>query len=193
MNVDKPLSELFRKAASGLLTSDEVNQLMASRETLEAKQRRHQEELQRAEAAKLQAIEEQRAVHERAETARLQAIAEQRAVHERAEAARLQAIAEQRAAQEKLEEDEFCQLVAEMSALGFTNSKQVSTYIVRHKLGHKYKNISGVLQMELDGNVWNFNGGFPPEIYARLCKELGLGNQGTRARAGAFTPYKDII
>ena len=59
---------------------------------------------------------------------------------------------------------EFSQLVEEMSAMGFTHSKQVSAYIVRNKLGHKYKYICGVLEMELDGDVWNFDGGFPPEV-----------------------------
>jgi hypothetical protein len=175
MNVGKPLPESLLKATSDLLMPDEVNQLATNREMLEVEKRIHQEELQKAEAA------------------RLQAIAEQRAAQERAEAARLQAIAEQKAAQEGVEEEEFRQLVEEISALRFTQSKQVSAYIVRNRLGHKYKHISGILQMELGGEVWNFNGGFPPNIYARLCDALGLGNQGSRAVPLAFTPYKDII
>ncbi len=175
MDVGKPLSESLIKATSDLLMPDEVNQLTTNREMLEVEQRIHQEELQKAEVA------------------RLQAIAEQRAAQERAEAARNQAIAERRASQERVEEEEFRQLVAEILALRFTQSKQVSAYIVRNRLGHKYKHISGILQMELGGNVWNFNGGFPPNIYARLCDALGLGNQGSRAVPLAFTPYKDII
>lgn len=175
MNVGKPLSELLIKATSDLLIPDEINQLTTNRGMLELAQRIHQEELQRDEAA------------------RLQAIAEQKASQKRDEAARNQAIAEQREIQEGAEEEEFRQLVAEMSALRFTQSKQVSAYIVRNRLGHKYKHISGILQMELDGEVWNFNGGFPPIIYARLCDALGLGNQGSRAVPLTFTPYKDII
>ncbi|MFN5924413.1 MAG: hypothetical protein ACK466_11585, partial [Pseudanabaena sp.] len=157
MNVGKPLPESLIKATSDLLMPDEVNQLATNREMLEVEKRIHQEELQKAEAA------------------------------------RLQAIAEQKAAQEGVEEEEFRQLVEEISALRFTQSKQVSAYIVRNRLGHKYKHISGILQMELGGEVWNFNGGFPPNIYARLCDALGLGNQGSRAVPLAFTPYKDII
>ena len=157
INVKKPLPESLKKATSDLLTSSEVNQLTASRETLEAEQRRHQEELQGVEAAGLQVI------------------------------------AEQRAAQQRVEEEEFSQLVAEMSVLGYTHSSQVSAYIVRHRLGYKYRNISGILQMQLTGNVWNFDGGFPPNIYALLCNELGLRSQGSGAVPGAFTPYKDII
>lgn len=95
-------------------------------------------------------------------------------------------------AQEQLEEDEFQNLVAEMMKFGFTHSSQVSNYIVSNRLGYKYKNISGILQMELDGTTWNFKGGFPPKIYARLCDELGLSNNGTRARAVAFESFGNI-
>lgn len=99
---------------------------------------------------------------------------------------------EAKEAQEKLEEDEFQSLVAEMTKFGFTHSSQVSNYIVYNRLGYKYKNISGVLQMELNGTTWNFKGGFPPKIYARLCDELGLSNNGTRARAVAFESFGNI-
>lgn len=175
MNVEKYLSESIRRATVDLFSPDEVNQLTESRAALEAEHRKRKEEQQKAEAA------------------RLQAIAEQRAAEEKAEAARRQAIRDQEAAQERIEEEEFNQLVAEMSALNYTRSSQVSAYIVRNKLGFKYKNISGFLEMELEGRRWNFNGGFPPKIYARLCDALGLGNQGSRATPVAFTPYKDII
>ncbi|MCX7205493.1 MAG: cold shock domain-containing protein [Proteobacteria bacterium] len=108
------------------------------------------------------------------------------------EATRLQKIADQTAAQKEVEEDEFRKLVADMSTLGFTRSKDLSAYIVRHKLGHKYPHISGILQMANGGDVWDFNGGFPSKIYARLCSELGLINQGSSARPLKFTAYKDI-
>tara|TARA_R110002124_G_scaffold204486_1_gene370873 strand:- start:119 stop:880 length:762 start_codon:yes stop_codon:yes gene_type:complete len=89
-----------------------------------------------------------------------------------------------------LEENEFNSLVIEISSQGFTETKQVSNYIVKKKLGNKYPNISGVLEMELDGHKWNFDGGFPPKIYARLCTEIGLSNQKSRAKPGMFTSYK---
>ena len=246
MDVKNPLSEALRKATSDLLTSDEVNQLMASREAVKEEQRKHQEELQKAEATRVQAIAEQRddqlkaeaariqviavlraaqqkaeasriqaiailkvaqqraviaerhatveqwAVQRRAKAAKVQAIEEQRAAQLKAQAVEWQAIAERKAAQQKVEEEEFCQLVAEISALRYTRSSQVSEYIVSHGLGYKYKNISGILQMESNGSVWNFNGGFPPNIYARLCSELGLRNRGSAAVPVAFTPYKNI-
>lgn len=94
--------------------------------------------------------------------------------------------------QKDIEEEEFGQLVAEMKVLGITESKYVSRYIMSNKLSRKYKNISGIVQMEQDGTLWDFKGGFPPEIYARLCNELGLRNQGTRARARGFKAFKDL-
>lgn len=175
INVENHLSESFKKATLDLLTSDEANQLAEHREALEVEKIRRLEDLRKAEAA------------------RLKEIAGQRAAQQEAESARRKAIADQRAVQETAEEEEFRQLVREMSAIGFTHSSQVSKYIVRNSLGYKYKNISGILQMELDGRVWDFNGGFPPKIYARLCNALGLGDEGSPARPGKFTPYKDIF
>ena len=94
--------------------------------------------------------------------------------------------------QESVENKEFERLVQEIKTLGYTHSKQVSEYIRKNQLGAKYKNISGILLMEQEGNIWQFDGGFPPKIYAKLCEELGLSNQGSRARALAFTPFKDL-
>ena len=92
----------------------------------------------------------------------------------------------------KFEEDEFKLLVEEIKALKFTHSRQVSLYIIRNQLGHKYRNISGIVKMEMDGNTWNFNGGFPPNIYAQLCEELDLSNQGSRARVVSFNSFKTL-
>jgi hypothetical protein len=90
------------------------------------------------------------------------------------------------------EETEFRALVAEVRALGFTSSKQVSNYIMARKLGNKYGHISGRLTMERDGDQWPFYGGIQPRIYARLCNELGLDDQGTDARPGEFIPFRDL-
>ena len=106
--------------------------------------------------------------------------------------AKLQESFEKNTLQEETEEKEFKQLVEEMKSKGFTHSKQVSNYIVKNRLGEKYKHISGIVRMEQAGTSWNFNGGFPPKIYARLCNELGLYSQGTNARAVGFTSFKDL-
>lgn len=91
----------------------------------------------------------------------------------------------------KREQDEFRLLVAEVAAQGFTNSGQVSQYIVRNKLGDRYQNISGFLEMKKAGDVWDFKGGFPKHIFARLCQELSLENNGSIAKPGKFTSFKD--
>lgn len=93
---------------------------------------------------------------------------------------------------ESLEEKEFNDLVTELSGMGFTHSSEVSEYIVKNKLGTKYKNISGILKMKKSLDEWSFDGGFPREIYARLCQELKLKNNGSLARPVGFTPYKNI-
>lgn len=103
-----------------------------------------------------------------------------------------QKLLEERKIQEEAEEKEFEQLVAEMKPYGFTESRNVSLYIKNNMLGYKYKNISGIVKMEQHGNSWDFEGGFPPNIYARLCEKLELNNQGTRARAVGFKPFKSL-
>ena len=94
--------------------------------------------------------------------------------------------------QQKIKDKEFESLVAEIRSRGFTMSAQVSNYIINHRLGDKYKHISGVLVMENNGSSWKFNGGFPPDIYAKLCQELGLGSKGTNSRVVGFTAFKDL-
>jgi len=92
----------------------------------------------------------------------------------------------------QLEEEEFKQLVEEVMAKGFTESRQVSQYIMTNKLGSKYRHISGVLEMERDEYVWRFPGGFPPYIYARLCDALGLGQKPSDARVRDFKSFSDL-
>lgn len=92
----------------------------------------------------------------------------------------------------EIEENEFQELLAEMGKFNFKYSSQLSNHIVNHQLGYKYRNISGVLKMELNGTTWDFKGGFPTDVYARLCQELGLLNQNTRAKPIAFESFDSI-
>lgn len=147
-----------------LIGADRAARLAHEWSVLEAERKRIAEEhrkLQEAQALELKAKQE-------AERAK-------RLAEEEAKRAR-------KAAEDAAEEAEFEALVSEVAAYRFTESSQVSNYIVRNRLGHKYKKISGYLTMELDGRQWEFKGGFPPKIYARLCDRLGLGNNGTRAK-----------
>ena len=120
-----------------------------------------------------------------------QTILDKKRAQEKIEQEARQKIQDEKRVQENIKEDEFQQLVNEMQPLGFTNSSQVSNYIVKNELGFKYQNISGILEMTKDGTSWDFKGGFPTRIYARLCDELGLGNSGSRAQAGKFTSFKE--
>jgi len=107
---------------------------------------------------------------------------------------------EAREKEERLKTEEFQALVDEMRPLGFTESSQLSNYIVRNGLGRKYPNISGVVKMVMDEDCeygmrrheWNFKGGFPPDIYKELCEALGLSSKKTRARAVGFASYKEL-
>lgn len=92
----------------------------------------------------------------------------------------------------KDQEREFEALVEEIRPLGFRRSSEVSNYIVRRRLGLKYQHISGHLEMRMNGDTWTFDGGFPPDIYRRLCTELGLTNSGSSARPSRFTSYKAL-
>ncbi|RME49982.1 MAG: hypothetical protein D6790_21795 [Caldilineae bacterium] len=104
----------------------------------------------------------------------------------------LQATLAQRYGLSPVEAEELHDLLAFMAPKRFETSKQLSNFIVTHQLGHRYPNISGIVRMELDGEEWDFKGGFPPKIYAIICDELGLSNQGTRARPIGFIPFRDL-
>lgn len=88
--------------------------------------------------------------------------------------------------------EELYSLLEDMASLSFESSKELSNHIVKHQLGYQYPNISGIVRMEQDGKQWDFAGGFPREMYRIICNELGLRNQGTRARPVGFTPFRDL-
>ena len=104
----------------------------------------------------------------------------------------LQKLIEKEKRLEKINDDEFEQLVKEIIPLNFTTSTEVSSYIRNNKLGNKYKNISGIVTMEQEGRQWDFKGGFPSNIYAKLCSELGLKNKGSHARVVDFKSFKEL-
>lgn len=90
------------------------------------------------------------------------------------------------------ESEELFNLLEEMRPLGFSQSKDLSEYIVKNNLGRKYPNISGVVRMEEHGREWNFPGGFHPRLYAIICNELQLNNQRSEAKAIGFTSFNII-
>jgi hypothetical protein len=191
--IDGPLSRTLKEAASSLMSKEDIDQLVSNRKLRIEEQARQEAELRRVEKLRAKELAEKQAAELRQELARKREIREQRTAQQKAELERRNALKAQKQAEDKEREDEFRRLVAEIKPLNFTQSSQVSSYIVKKKLGFKYRNISGILQMERDGETWDFNGGFPSDIYARLCEALGLKHKGSRAHPGEFTPYKDIL
>ena len=138
-------------------------------------------------AARRRIAEEQRKLQEAEHLVRVAKLEADRAMRLAGEEERAQ-----EAAKEAEEEAEFTALVAEIAALGFTQSSQLSTYIRRNQLGYKYKTLSGFLIMDSDGQQWKFEGGFPPKIYARLCGELGFAKDPDRkSRPVDFVSFED--
>ena len=87
---------------------------------------------------------------------------------------------------------EFNQLMEELKPLKFRSSGEVSKYIMRNQLGYKYPNISGIVRMERDGEQWDFKGGFPKHVYAKICKALELDCARSRAKAVGFTSFSEL-
>lgn len=92
----------------------------------------------------------------------------------------------------KTDATELYNLINEMRSKNFEYSKYLAKHITINKLGYKYPNISGRVDMEKNGNEWSFDGGFPTKIYAIVCSELGLKNQDSGANVVGFTPHKDL-
>ena len=90
----------------------------------------------------------------------------------------------------KVEAEELQKLLAEVRPLNFRSSAKLSDYIVEHQLGRKYPNISGTVKMEEEGTEWDLKGGFSPRVYKKICEELELHSQGTKAKAIGFEPSK---
>jgi len=133
-----------------LLGMNGLNKLSLERESL-IKEKKEAEEQQRKERERLQKIEKEE-IEEK-----IIIINEER---------KKQLEFQER--QRKVEEEEFEQLVDEIQPKDFTQSSQVSQYIIRNRLGDKYKHISGVLEMMNSHSSWKFNGGFHL-IYMPSC------------------------
>jgi hypothetical protein len=177
-NVDSPKPSLLDLTTINLAGVDRRHELSVERDNLE------------------RAAEEERG--REAEALRRQKEIERRAAEEErgreAEALRRQKEIERLAKRynlTKTEAEELHQLLTEMRPLKFKYSKQLSVYIVLHRLGYRYPNISGILRMR-GATEWDFHGGFPTKIYKIICSELNLRNNETDARPIKFTPFKDV-
>ncbi len=87
--------------------------------------------------------------------------------------------------------EELSSLLEEMIEKNFTLSSELSNYITGNKLGYKYPNIAGIVTMSDNEREWDFDGGFPKDIYRIICTELNLTDRGTSARAVGFKSYQE--
>jgi hypothetical protein len=83
-------------------------------------------------------------------------------------------------------------LIREIKTQDFQYSSELSRYIIKNKLGHKYPHISGILTMESQGTSWKFKGGFPSKIYRIVSTILKLRSYGTKARAVGFKSFASL-
>ncbi len=190
LNISKPVPSWLEIAGKDLL---EINKLNEKRERLKQIEHEKIEAKMRSEIEKIRIkLERDKLLEKRWEERRRKKALEVEQTEQVNDTTKIIQKSEKISEQQKIEEQEFQQLVKEIRPLGFSQSSQISNYIVKNQLGFKYQNISGILEMEKDGDTWSFKGGFPPRIYARLCEELGLENKGTRSKPVTFTPFKDL-
>jgi hypothetical protein len=173
-NVESNLPEWLVQITSDLMGVDRVKELRDERDELELQLKKENE-------IKLKQEKERREIAD----AKLEVLKKERLAQQ-------ELLRETKRQQDEIESNEFQQLIAEMTQLGFTHSSQVSSYIMRNKLGLKYKHISGVVTMEKDGNTWDFKGGFPPKIYAQICSVLDLDNNGSYAKVVSFNSFDEL-
>ena len=92
------------------------------------------------------------------------------------------------------ENREVEQLVALFRNMGFTRSAQISHYIREHRLGLRFPNISGFLELTRDKNgiadTWEFEGGIKPRFYRAICDRLEIDNNGSDAQVSGFESYR---
>lgn len=84
---------------------------------------------------------------------------------------------------------EFWALVRECRDLGFTESSEVTEYIMANNLGERYQHIAGDLYLSNSRGSWTYPGGISPEYYGKLCRELNLHSQASHARLDDFRPF----
>lgn len=90
-----------------------------------------------------------------------------------------------------IEQAEYDRLLQEVKAQHLRSPGELSQYIVRYKLGRKYPHISGLVKFKRGEKTWNFEGGFPRHIYAKLCEDLGYYATGDSIDM-EFIPYEEL-
>ncbi|OAV45063.1 cold-shock protein [Lewinella sp. 4G2] len=187
-NIDLNLPFWIRRITHGLVGISGQNLLNAERKSLlrnrNQKLKKEQEELEKKRA--------KRRKQDKIRRDKLKLKKKQDEVNRIQEEERVELLLATPSGRRVLENEQFEMLVAELKTKGFRKSADVSNYIVTNRLGKKYSHISGILTMQNSRDSWKFEGGFPPSIYAKLCRRLGLGNNGSDSRVVDYTLYKDL-
>ncbi|OTG79365.1 hypothetical protein [Acinetobacter sp. ANC 4648] len=85
------------------------------------------------------------------------------------------------------------ELIDELKSLHFTCDSELSTYIVDSKIGEDKYRILGAELILSDGITEPKLGGFSQEIYAYLCRELGLKRNESDFKVLSETPYSENL
>lgn len=90
------------------------------------------------------------------------------------------------------EKKEFFELVNECMKRKFRESREVTSYIMKNKLGYKYRHIAGHLHMNRGTDEWTYEGGISPEYYGKLCQALNLNKRVSNAKAKGFESFAEL-
>lgn len=83
-------------------------------------------------------------------------------------------------------------LVSFFKPMHFIKSSQLSDYITKHKLGRKYPDLSGDLEMTDGYETWTYKDGIHPKYYSELCNRLQLDNKHSGSWPIGFTSNKEL-
>ena len=108
-DLNSKIPDWLNQVSVDLMGVDRANELSSERDDLELR-REQEKEKKRIEAKTLQKIED----------------------------ANLEMLMDEKRIDAEIEDNEFKQLIAEMTPLVFTSSRQVSSYIIRNRLGYKF-------------------------------------------------------
>lgn len=94
----------------------------------------------------------------------------------------------------EIAEREAIEFVKEIRTSGkniYTN-RDLNQYILSHGNLQRYPHIIGNLEMSNSKKSWTYKGGISPRWYKFACIQLGIGENGSDAIPGEFTPYSEL-
>lgn len=92
---------------------------------------------------------------------------------------------------EKKIEAQLEELVLFFMPMHFSRSSQLSNYVAEHRLGWKYPDLSGYLELTNGDDTWELEGAIHPDYYAEVCYRLGLDNENSNSIPGLFESFAE--